>query len=186
VAGRGTSLSAIAAAVQSVFDGEYEKIIYSRIMSQSGHYDIGTLPGDLQERYDPYLQAFHCNAELLQESKRKFIDSLLKENRLEFIPAQLFRGASFARSYIIMDEVQTLTHKEMLTIGTRVGPGSKIVFCGDLNQRDEDIARYDTGFWAAINREGMKNSPLVSVIELVKSERGKVSALFSEVFNDID
>jgi hypothetical protein len=180
------TIGAIAAAVQSVFDKEYEKIIYSRIMSQSGHYDIGTLPGDLQERYDPYLQAFHCNAELLQEGKRKFIDSLLKENRLEFIPAQLFRGASFARSYIIMDEVQTLTHKEMLTIGTRVGPGSKIVFCGDLNQRDEDISRFDTGFWAAINREGMKNSPIVSVVELVKSERGKVSALFSEVFNDID
>ena len=70
----------------------------------------------------------------------------------------------------------------MVTLGTRVAEGSKLVIMGDLGQRDEKIEIEKTGIYKFINSEGAKLSPLVASLELIKSERSPVSQLFADVF----
>jgi PhoH-like ATPase len=108
----------------------------------------------------------------------------IEHYKMEFIPMQLIRGASWPDTYIIADEVQTLNYHEMLTLGTRVGENSKIVIMGDLAQRDIRIAKPDTGLWKFSNSELAKKSQLVAHIELLKCERSEISRIFAQVFED--
>lgn len=186
IAGTGKSIASIASSIYQIDTKKYRKIIYTRPMTQITVHDLGTLPGAIDERFSPYLQGFFCNAEYLTGGKKQMVDNLIKQGHIEFLPLQLFRGASFHDTLVIVDESQTLTRKDILAVGTRIGKGSKLILCGDLNQRDEYIARHDTGLYHTIHDEKMRNSPLVACVELVKSERGEVSALFADTFSDID
>jgi PhoH-like ATPase len=101
---------------------------------------------------------------------------------MEFIPIQLIRGASWRNSFVLADEVQVLNYMEMLTLGTRLGEGSKLVILGDLGQRDENIAQDKTGLWKIANSPIAQESKLVASVHLVKSERSQLSALVSDIF----
>ena len=157
-------------------------MILTRSMSYVGKYSLGALPGDVQEKFGPYLQNYICNMEYLLGGRAEAIEDALHQYRIEFIPIQLIRGASWANSYIIADEVQVFGYEEMVTLGTRVGENSKIVIMGDLGQRDEKIARENTGIYKFVNSEIAKASQLVASIELLKSERSEVASLFADVF----
>jgi len=183
-AGCGKTLMATAAALSKYEDRTFQKIIYTRPMSQVTKHDLGTLPGDVEEKFSPYLQGFYCNAEYLVGGKRKNVETMIAQHSIEFLPLQLFRGASFHNSFVIVDESQVCSKSDMLTIGTRLGEGSKLVVMGDLNQRDEKIKRTDTGLFTITQNESMKNSKIVSYVELMKSERGEVSELFAKVFEN--
>lgn len=205
-AGTGKTLLTIAAAMQKVEEGVYNKIILTKPMSQVGKYDLGILPGNIEEKFTPFLINYASNVEQLiggpdlhKEEKRKGVNkrSTFEQQHMglqgamadffatynvEMVPLQLLRGASFNKAFIIADEIQVLNHKDMLTLGTRVADGSKIVLMGDLEQRDEKIAKTLTGLHKIINDEKMKQSGLVSYIELLKVERGPVAELFARVF----
>lgn len=135
-----------------------------------------------EEKFSPYLVNYVTNIEQLMGSGKRSFDDLLEQGRFEIIPIQLFRGASFNRSLVIVDEAQVIDQHEMLTIGTRIGEGSKIVILGDLQQRDEKIAKDKTGIYKLMNDTIFKESPLVAVVELIKSERSAVSELFAKAF----
>lgn len=181
-AGTGKTLLSIAAAMQKMEEKKYDKIIITRPMSQVGKYDLGALPGDISEKVNPYLLNYMTNIE--QIVGKRAVQDALEQFNIEVIPMQLIRGASFTKAYIIADEVQVLDFHEMLTLGTRVGEGSKIVVMGDLDQRDEKIAREKTGIWKIQEDEKMKKSKLVSSIELIKVERSELAKLFAEVFKE--
>lgn len=186
-AGTGKTLLTIAAALQKIDDGKYERIIITRPMSQVGNYDLGALPGDVDEKFGPYLENYISNIQQLggKHSKSTALD-IIRMYKMEAMPLQLIRGASWTKTFIIADEVQVLDKHEMLTLGTRVGEGSKLIVMGDLNQRDEDIARTATGLYHIINSKKIKESPLTSHIELIKSERSPLAELFTEAFEDLD
>lgn len=205
-AGTGKTMLALAAAMQKIEEGVYNRIILTKPMSQVGKYDLGILPGTIEEKFAPFLINYASNIEqilgganLKKEERRKskrtteeppqnglqgVMADFFKAYNVEMVPMQLLRGASFHKAFIIADEIQVLDQKEMLTIGTRIGEGSKVVFMGDLNQRDEKIAKTATGLYKCVNDERMKQSPLVSFIDLRKVERGPVAELFSEVFEE--
>lgn len=183
-AGTGKTLLTLASALNRVDDKDspYERIILTRPMSWVGKHGLGALPGDVDEKFGPYLENYVCNiAHLLGGDKRKVGDAI-SQYKMEFIPLQLIRGASWANSFIIADEVQVLDYQEMVALGTRVGEGSKIVIMGDLGQRDEKIAREKTGIYKLINDRRAQESPIFASLELIKGERSDVANMFAEIF----
>jgi PhoH-like ATPase len=183
-AGTGKTLLTLAAAIDKVQsrDTSFERIILTRPMSWVGKHGLGALPGDVDEKFGPYLENYMTNLEYMIDGGRETISHMVEQLDMEFIPLQLIRGASWAKSFIIADEVQVLDYSEMVALGTRVGEGSKIVIMGDLGQRDENIAREKTGIYKLVHHELALQSPLVSVIDLVKVERGPVAELFADIF----
>lgn len=181
-AGTGKTLLTLAAALQEMEEKAYNRIILTRSMSWVGRHSLGALPGDVDEKFGPYLQNYMSNIECLLGGRYKCVEDLISQYRMDFIPIQLIRGASWANSFIIADEVQVLGYDEMVALGTRVGEGSKLVIMGDLGQRDENITREKTGIYKFINDPRTKKSPLVASIELIKCERSEVATLFADVF----
>jgi len=183
-AGTGKTLLAIAAALQTVEDGVYDRILITRPMSQVGKYNLGALPGDIDEKFGPYLENYLTNIQQLVGDDKTTIDVLINKMNITAMPLQLIRGASWTKTFIIADEVQVLDHDEMLTLGTRIGEGSKLVILGDLRQRDEKIARTKTGLYKLMNDMRAKQSSLISAIELLKCERSELAALIADIFED--
>lgn len=180
--GSGKTLLTIAAALENIDNKKYKRIIITRPMSQVGDYDLGALPGGVAEKFNPYLENYMSNIQQMLGDSRRSIEDLIHLYSIEIKPLQLIRGASWVNTFVIADEVQTLSKHEILTLGTRIGEGSKLVMMGDMNQRDEDIAIPDTGLFHVINNKTMKESPLVSHINLIKTERSQLAELFSKAF----
>ena len=188
-AGTGKTLLSLAVAIQLMEEKVYDRIIITRPMSQVGKRDLGILPGDISEKFNPYLINYMCNIEQIIKFDKKGhrtrfdnTNDIFERFNIHIVPLQLIRGASWINTFIIADETQVLDFHEMATLGTRVGEGSKIVILGDLNQRDEKITKEKTGLYKFINNQQAQESPLVASIELLKSERGKISELFASVF----
>ena len=135
-----------------------------------------------QEKFEPYLQNYITNLKYFV--KGRDVSHLMDIYKFRIVPLQLIRGASYSGAFILADEVQVLEHMEILTLGTRVGEGSKIVIMGDLDQRDEKIAREKTGIYHLFHSPIAKVSPLVASIELQQSERSSTATLFSEIFSE--
>ena len=181
-AGTGKTLLTLAAAIDAMDREKYKRIILTRPMSWVGKHGLGALPGDVDEKFRPYLQNYLCNLEFMLGGNPNAVIDLVHQYRIEFIPIQLIRGASWHDAFIIADEVQTLDYHEMVTLGTRVAEGSKLVIMGDLGQRDEKIEKEKTGIYKFVNSKGAQKSPFVASLELIKSERSPVSQLFADVF----
>ena len=181
-AGTGKTLLTLAAAIEAMDREKYKRIILTRPMSWVGKHGLGALPGDVDEKFRPYLQNYLCNLEFMLGGNPNAVIDLVHQYRIEFIPIQLIRGASWHDAFIIADEVQTLDYHEMVTLGTRVAEGSKLVIMGDLGQRDEKIEKEKTGIYKFVNSKGAQKSPFVASLELIKSERSPVSQLFADVF----
>jgi PhoH-like ATPase len=181
-AGTGKTLLTLAAALEAVEREKYKRIILTRPMSWVGKHGLGALPGDVDEKFRPYLQNYLCNLEFMLGGNPNAVIDLVQQYRIEFIPIQLIRGASWHDAFIIADEVQTLDHHEMVTLGTRVAERSKLVIMGDLGQRDEKIEKEKTGIYRFVNSGAAKRSPFVASLELIKSERSAVSQLFADIF----
>ena len=133
-----------------------------------------------QEKFYPFLQNYITN--LKHFIKGQDIAHLLDQYRFRIVPLQLIRGASYINSLVIADEMQVCEDLEILTLGTRIGEGSKLVIMGDLDQRDEKIAKEKTGMWHLFHSQIAKSSSLVAAIELQTSERSPTARLFSKVF----
>jgi PhoH-like ATPase len=187
-AGTGKTLEALAAAVAKIEVHKYNKLILTKPSSQVGNRELGILPGDISEKFMPYLINYACNMELLfgenlqSGTNSTALEYIFTKYNIEIVPMQLLRGASFNNALVIADEVQVLNHHEMLTLGTRMSEGSKLIIMGDLNQRDETIAKEKTGLFTFINDRQVKDSSFTASVHMLKSERGEVSALFSNVF----
>lgn len=178
------TLLSLGAAVQGIETKLFKRLILSRIMTQVGQQELGILPGELNDKFRPYLLNYMCNLELIIGAHKDNMDDLADRYNAEFMPFQLIRGASFHNSFVLIDEAQTLGHHEMLTLGTRIGMGSKLVVLGDLKQRDTKIAKDKTGIFKFVNSDLAKESPLVASIELLKSERSAVATLFADIFEE--
>lgn len=186
-AGTGKTLMAISAAVAKSEKQVYKKIILTRPSSQVGRRELGILPGTLEEKFLPFLINYMSNFEVLfgsqKVSDKTSMEYIFSKYNMEIVPMQLLRGASFNNALVIADELQICDFHEILTLGTRISEGSKLVMMGDMNQRDEKINTVDTGMYKFTNDARVKASKITASIHMVKSERGEVSALFSEVFD---
>lgn len=134
-AGSGKSLVCVMGAVDLLFKKQIDKINVTRAAIETGR-SLGFLPGDLGEKFDPYLEAFMENVKkCVGIEKQKSL-----EGKINAMPIQFIRGKTID-NILIVEETQNLTKHEVLAILTRLGKDGRIVFNGDLDQRD--IREYD-------------------------------------------
>ena len=140
-AGTGKTLLALAAGLaQTLETRRYREIVMTRVTVPVGE-DIGFLPGTEEEKMAPWMGALMDNLEVLTESDtggewgRAATNDLL-QSRIKIRSLNFMRGRTFLNRYIILDEAQNLTSKQMMTLITRAGPGTKIVCLGNIAQID--------------------------------------------------
>lgn len=131
-AGCGKSLVSAQTALDFIFKKEYENIYVTRAAVEVGH-SLGFLPGSLNEKFDPYLEAFQEN--LLKCYDKVKIDQLINDKKVIALPVQFIRGKTID-DVLIVEEAQNLTKAEMLAILTRLGKNGKIIINGDNEQKD--------------------------------------------------
>jgi phosphate starvation-inducible PhoH-like protein len=131
-AGCGKSLVSAQVALDFVFKKEYEGIYVTRAAVEVGH-SLGFLPGSLNEKFDPYLEAFQEN--LIKCYSKEKVEQLILEKKVQALPVQFIRGKT-VDDILIVEEAQNLTKAEMLAILTRLGKNGKIIVNGDNEQID--------------------------------------------------
>jgi len=131
-AGCGKSLVSAQTALDFVFKKEYDNIYVTRAAVEVGH-SLGFLPGSLDEKFNPYLEAFQEN--LIKCYNKPKIDQLIHDKKIIALPVQFIRGKTID-DILIVEEAQNLTKAEMLALLTRLGKNGRIVINGDNEQKD--------------------------------------------------
>ncbi len=132
-AGTGKSFLAVALAVQSLFAKQVSRIVLTRPAVEAGE-KLGFLPGDLQDKVDPYLRPLYDALFDLVDTER--VTKMLEKRIIEIAPLAFMRGRTINDSFIILDEAQNTTGEQMKMFLTRIGFGSKVVVTGDVTQVD--------------------------------------------------
>ncbi len=177
-AGTGKTLLALAAGLTQVLDRSlYREIIMTRVTVPVGE-DIGFLPGTEEEKMTPWMGALMDNLEVLTQTEggewgRAATNDLVR-NRIRIQSLNFMRGRTFLNKYIILDEAQNLTAKQMKTLITRAGPGTKIVCLGNIAQIDTPyLTETTSGLTYVVDR--FKNWPHGGHITLVRGERSRLA-----------
>ena len=133
VAGTGKTYLAVAMAVQALIQKQVNRIVLARPAVEAGE-KLGFLPGDLQDKVDPYLRPLYDALFDLIDYER--VTRLLEKRVIEVAPLAFMRGRTLADAFIILDEAQNTTSEQMKMFLTRIGFGSKAVITGDVTQVD--------------------------------------------------
>lgn len=132
-AGTGKTYVAAAFAEQQLFDKRVERILITRPAVDAGE-DLGALPGELDEKFAPYLQPFEqC---FVERMGRGAYDYALKAGKIQPMTIGHMRGITFKNCIVLLDEAQNLTPKQMKMFLTRIGEGCKVIITGDPKQVD--------------------------------------------------
>ncbi|QKM47415.1 PhoH-like protein [Burkholderia glumae] len=185
-AGTGKTLVALAAGLAQVLDDKrYNEIIVTRATVPVGE-DIGFLPGTEEEKMQPWMGAFDDNLEVLQKTDdaagewgRAATQELIR-SRLKVKSMNFMRGRTFVDKYVIIDEAQNLTPKQMKTLVTRAGPGTKIVCLGNIAQIDTPyLTEGSSGLTYVVDRfKGWGHSGHVT---LARGERSRLADYASDI-----
>ncbi|HEX6705516.1 MAG TPA: PhoH family protein [Albitalea sp.] len=185
-AGTGKTLMTLAAGLSQVMDDRrYTEIIVTRVTVPVGE-DIGFLPGTEEEKMGPWMGALDDNLEVLSKSDggagewgRAATNDLVR-SKIRIKSLNFMRGRTFLNKYVIIDEAQNLTPKQMKTLITRAGPGTKIVCLGNLAQIDTPyLTEGSSGLTYAVDR--FKGWPHSGHIMLARGERSRLADFASEV-----
>lgn len=131
-AGCGKSLVSAQCALDFLFKKQVEQILITRAAVEVGH-SLGFLPGSLNEKFDPYLEAFQEN--LIKCYDKVKVEELITSKKVNALPVQFIRGKTID-DVLVVEEAQNLTKAEILAILTRLGKNGKIIINGDLEQTD--------------------------------------------------
>ncbi len=185
-AGTGKTLLAIAAGLQKVTEEQvFSKLLVSRPIFPLGR-DIGYLPGDIEEKLNPWMQPIYDNLELLlglNKSDKKDGRSYAELVDLGFVeiePLTYIRGRSLPNVYMIVDEAQNLTPHEVKTIVTRAGEGTKIILTGDPYQIDHPYLDSSNNGLTTV-AERFKNEMIAGHVILTKGERSALAELATQI-----
>lgn len=132
-AGTGKTFLAMSYALHHFNIGTYNKIIMTRPAIEAGE-KLGFLPGELEDKMDPYMTPFYDQMKEL--SNDKYLDLRFREERFEVAPLAYMRGRNFNDCVVIVDEAQNATKDQLLMILTRLGKTSKMIISGDPKQKD--------------------------------------------------
>ncbi len=145
-AGTGKSYIATAYAAEQLYYKKIDKLIVTRPAVEAEE-SLGALPGELQEKYAPYLAPVR---DILDNLLGKtFVDYCIKVGTIEPVPLGFMRGRTFANSVVLFDEAQNATPKQMKLILSRIGEDCKMIIDGDITQKD---IRGDSGLEDAVKR----------------------------------
>ncbi|MDZ4750737.1 MAG: PhoH family protein [Flavobacteriales bacterium] len=184
VAGTGKTLLALAGALE--MKNTYDQIILARPIVPLSNKEIGFLPGDAQEKVNPYMQPLWDNLNFIKnqfsekEKKRVAIEEMQKEGKITICPLAFIRGRSLTNCVFIVDEAQNLTPHEVKTIITRAGENTKIILTGDVRQIDTPyLDEQSNGLSFVIER--LKGQELFAHVTLEKGERSELANLANEL-----
>jgi PhoH-like ATPase len=185
-AGTGKTLLALAAGLTQVLDDRrYTEIIMTRATVSVGE-DIGFLPGTEEEKMGPWMGALDDNLEFLAKGDatgagewgRAATQDLIRA-RIKIKSMNFMRGRTFMNKWVIIDEAQNLTPKQMKTLITRAGPGTKIICTGNLAQIDTPyLTEGSSGLTYAVDR--FKGWPHGGQIALARGERSRLADFASD------
>ena len=185
-AGTGKTLMALASGLTQVLDDRrYTEIIVTRATVSVGE-DIGFLPGTEEEKMGPWMGALDDNLEVLGKTDTsagewgRAATSELIRSRIKIKSMNFMRGRTFLNKYVIIDEAQNLTPKQMKTLITRAGPGTKIICMGNLAQIDTPyLTEGSSGLTFAVDKfKGWQHG---GHITLARGERSRLADFASEV-----
>ena len=185
-AGTGKTLISLAAGLSQVLDDRrYSEIIVTRVTVPLGE-DIGFLPGNEEEKMGPWMGALDDNLEVLARTDtaagewgRAATNDLVR-SKIKIKSLNFMRGRTFLNKFVIIDEAQNLSPKQMKTLITRAGPGTKIVCLGTLAQIDTPyLTEGSSGLTYAVDR--FKGWPHGGHITLARGERSRLADFASEV-----
>jgi PhoH-like ATPase len=184
VAGTGKTLLTVAAGLQqTVEEKRYREIIMTRVTVPVGE-DIGFLPGTEEEKMTPWMGALLDNLEVLTNTENngeweRAATADLLTKRIKIRSLNFMRGRTFMNRYVIVDEAQNLTSKQLKTLITRIGPGSKIVCLGNIGQIDTPyLTETTSGLTYVVDR--FKQWRYSGHITLQRGERSRLADFASE------
>ena len=179
LAGSGKTFLTLMAAISGLQEGEYERIVLTRTLEPVGK-DIGFLPGDVNDKLDPWIGSIVDNYKSHFKDMTYF-EMMRKKGQIEVAPLAFIRGRTFNNTFLIVDEAQNATIHELKTIITRVGENSKIVLLGDIGQIDTPyIDALSNGLTIVV--EKLKGEILAGHVNLLRGERSELATLASKVF----
>ncbi|MHB8404020.1 MAG: PhoH family protein [Gammaproteobacteria bacterium] len=184
-AGTGKTLLALAAGLaQTLEQNRYREIIMTRVTVPLGE-DIGFLPGTEEEKMTPWMGALMDNLEVLTQSGeggewgRAATNDLLR-TRIKIRSLNFMRGRTFLNRYIIVDEAQNLTPKQLKALITRAGPGTKMVCIGNISQIDTPyLTETTSGLTFVVDR--FKQWPHSGHVTLLRGERSRLADYASDI-----
>ena len=163
----------------------YQKVLVSRPIFPMGR-DMGYLPGDLEQKMEPWMQPIFDNLEYLANNKQSpggkssGYQKLLDMGLVELEPLTYIRGRSIPQRYMIVDEAQNLTPHELKTIVTRAGMGTKLVLTGDPYQIDNPYVDASSNGLSYVI-EKLQNYDLAGHVYLIHGVRSRLAELASNV-----
>jgi len=196
MAGTGKTFLALAAGLEQVVEARaYRRLSVYRPLVAVGRQEVGYLPGDLDEKLQPWMAAVHDNLYALfrrsdepdglssasdHRHVQEAVDALLERGQLEMAAITYLRGRSITDEYVIVDEAQNLELPTLKVILTRMAHGSKVVFCGDLSQVDNPYISPYGGMAALI--EKLKGTALFGHVTMSKGVRSPLAELAAKTF----
>lgn len=184
-AGTGKSLICLAAALNQVMDQHrYKKVMLVKSTAVVGD-EIGFLPGDLSQKLGPGFESFYDSFDVLFNSEKSsktkgIVEMMIKDERLEMVPYQFFRGRSMQNVLMVIDEAQNIPADIMKTILTRVAGDSKVVLLGDISQIDnKKLDALNNGLTKVV--EVFSGQKCFAQVVLDKCERGPLAELASRL-----
>jgi PhoH-like ATPase len=184
VAGTGKTLLALASALEQ--NNLYQQIVLARPIVPLSNKDIGYLPGNAEDKINPYMQPLFDNLKFIKnqfgenEKKYRKIEEMEDQGKLKISALAYIRGRSLSNVIFIVDEAQNLTPHEVKTIITRAGENTKIIFTGDVFQIDTPyLDEQSNGLSYLIDR--LRGNDLFAHITLEKGERSELANLANEL-----
>ncbi|MFM6967649.1 MAG: PhoH family protein [Microbacteriaceae bacterium] len=182
-AGTGKSALALCAALDAVLEKRlHKKIMVFRPLYAVGGQELGFLPGDADEKMNPWAQAtFDTLGSVVSDN---VMDEVIERGLIEVLPLTHIRGRSLHDAFVIVDEAQSLERNVLLTVLSRIGQNSRVVLTHDVAQRDNlRVGRHD-GIASVI--EALKGQELFGHITLQRSERSDIAALVTDLLDDYE
>lgn len=184
MAGTGKTFLSLAAALEQVIEqGRYRRVSVYRPLIAVGRQEVGFLPGDLNDKLEPWMAAVHDNLYALfggdGSNPRDSVEELFERDLLEMAAVTYLRGRSITGELVIVDEAQNLELPTLKVILTRMGTNSKVVFCGDLTQVDNPYVSPFGGLAALI--EKFKGNPMFGHITMERTVRSPLAELATKL-----
>ncbi|HZO15101.1 MAG TPA: PhoH family protein, partial [Polyangiaceae bacterium] len=180
-AGTGKTLLALAAGLsRTTVERKYSRMLVSRPIMPLGR-DLGFLPGDVEEKLNPWMQPIFDNLEFIFSSggkgngrEARAYQPLVETGLIQVEPLTYIRGRSLPRQYLVVDEAQNLTPHEVKTIITRSGEGTKVVLTGDPHQIDNPYVDHASNGLSVVAQR-FKSERIAGHVALVKGERSDLA-----------
>jgi PhoH-like ATPase len=184
MAGTGKTFLSLAAGLEQVIEmGRYRRVSVYRPLIAVGRQEVGFLPGDLNEKLEPWMAAVHDNLYALfggdGGNPRHAVEELFDRDILEMAAVTYLRGRSITNELVIVDEAQNLELPTLKVILTRMAENSKVVFCGDLTQVDNPYVSPFGGLAALI--EKFKGNPMFGHITMERTVRSPLAELATQL-----